>query len=177
MRREFHPDMPDENFADFFGQWGSAMEKDRLYNYVSCWHMNEHESAAMWEIYKSGQPQGIAIRSTYRNLAESITDERTIYIGTVSYIDFDTEAISDRNSLYPYVHKRKYFEYEREIRAVYCAPSMVPHESKADTVTWGPVGPKAEPISVDLDRLINAVYVSPKAEPWFAELVQELIGL
>ena len=81
--------------------------------------MNEHESAAMWSIYQSGQPQGIAVRSTYRRLSESITDRRIVDIGEVSYVDFDHEQIPRGITFYPYVHKRNSFEHERELRALY----------------------------------------------------------
>ena len=62
------------------------------YAYLSCWHMNEHESVAMWKIYQSGAPQGIAIQSTYRRLSEAITDDSGILIGTVAYADYATEV-------------------------------------------------------------------------------------
>jgi len=82
-----------ENFeiiSDFIGQAGKDF---RSYIYLNCWHMNPHESAAMWDIYLGGEPQGIALRSTYRRLTESITDPRAVFIGTVNYVDFNTEAL------------------------------------------------------------------------------------
>jgi hypothetical protein len=34
------------------------------FNFASCWHMNEHESAAMWKLYLKSD-EGIAIQSTF----------------------------------------------------------------------------------------------------------------
>ena len=42
----------------------------RKFTVVNCWHLNEHESAAMWKLYQpSGD--GIAIRSTCGHLRKS----------------------------------------------------------------------------------------------------------
>jgi hypothetical protein len=174
-RRQFLGDTRDEDFEQFYAQWASAMEKIRYYNYLSCWHMNEHESAAMWAIYQSGEPRGIAVRSTYRRLSKSIVDQRTVYIGKVSYIDFSAEEMPVNNALYPYVHKRRSFEYEREIRALYPFREFVEDETKSNTAEYLAPSPPVVPISVDLNRLIEAVYLSPKAPVWFAELIRKLL--
>ncbi len=155
-----------ENFAavsDFVGQAGKDF---RSYIYLNCWHMNDHESAAMWDIYLGGEPQGIAVRSTYRRLTESITDQREVIIGVVNYVDFNTEAIPDRNALHRYLYKRKSFEHEQELRALH-----IGHREKEDG-TAGPLGVDGVPVAVDLDRLVDAVYVSPRAMPWFSELIR-----
>src|SRR5688572_6426488 len=41
--------------------------------YINCWHMNNHESAAMWNIY-SRIGEGIAVQSTYKRLRDSFID-------------------------------------------------------------------------------------------------------
>lgn len=42
--------------------------------YISCWHMNEYESAAMWKLYAKSS-DAIAIQTTFQKLCESIGDE------------------------------------------------------------------------------------------------------
>ena len=111
----------------------------------------------MWDIYLGGEPQGIAIRSTYRRLSESITDERKVYIGTVSYIDFNAEVIPDGNGFYPYVHKRKSFEHEREIRALCRERIWANDDGRDDAVRYSPIGAETIRIQVDLDELVEAV--------------------
>jgi hypothetical protein len=37
--------------------------------FISCWHMSEHESAAMWTIHGRG-PESVAIRTTYQRLVD-----------------------------------------------------------------------------------------------------------
>jgi hypothetical protein len=149
-------------FANFNAEFSADNEQLRSQIYLNCWCMSEHESTHMWEIYAGREPQGIAVRSTYRRLSESITDPRAAFIGTVKYIDFKAEAIADFGGFTPFLHKRIYFEFEQEIRAVHYLPSP-------DN------GPAGIQISVDLDRLVEEVYVSPKAAPWFSQLVRSLL--
>lgn len=46
-------------------------EEQRQHYAVNCWHMNDHESAAMWSLYAK-ESTGIAIRSTYKRLINAI---------------------------------------------------------------------------------------------------------
>jgi hypothetical protein len=87
--------------------------------WVSCWHMNGYESAAMWKLYaNANQDEAIAIQSTYSQLEAALSVYDEIYIGVVRYIDYDTDIIPPHNTLFPLIHKRKSFEYEHEVRAV-----------------------------------------------------------
>ncbi len=92
---------------------------------VNCWHMNEHESAAMWKLYLKSD-EGIAVQSTYNKLLNSMHDSNDfmLLVGAVNYIDYNKEVIPFGNAFYPYIHKRKSFEHERELRAV-ITPSKI----------------------------------------------------
>lgn len=75
----------------------------RKISYLNCWHVNNYESAAMWEQYSSGG-QGIAIQTTIGDLIDALTEkegvfdskeanskdsneiERTITFGVVQYL-------------------------------------------------------------------------------------------
>ena len=124
----------------------------------------------MWKLYLKSD-EGIAVQSSYRKLRDSIIDDEKIYLGLVKYIDYETEWIQVGNVLSPFVHKRKSFEHEREIRAI--------------VVKW-PIGEKGldfdrETIShgvkirVDIERLIERIYVAPSSPEWFADLVRGLV--
>jgi hypothetical protein len=84
---------------------------------VSCWHISDHESSALWEIY---QPKGlgIAVKSTVSRLYQSIIDsERRIETLPIKYSNYhEIDATDD-----PYLlltRKRPEFLYENEIRFV-----------------------------------------------------------
>lgn len=140
---------------------------------VNCWHANEYESAAMWKVYLKSD-EGIAIRSTFERLKRSfdgITDQE-IYIGLVRYIDYGQEWIHPGNIFYQFVHKRKQFEYEREVRAIV---SLSPQVSKGEAY-WDtkPVVEHGIYLPVALETLIEQVVVCPTAPYWFFELVESV---
>ena len=141
-----------------FAKW------NRQWTYINCWHMNEHESAAMWKLYAQTQ-QAVVLQSTFERLAGCLPDE--IYVGMVNYIDYETEWLPEGNAFWPYVHKRKSFEHERELRAV-----ILEVPTPGDQILIGPPNSKlGRQVAISLTDLIEAVHVSPEAPEWFAELV------
>jgi hypothetical protein len=106
--------LPDDAFEDL----ELARRIQPQLHYISAWHLNEVESAAMWSLYlRTGE--GIAIRSTFKRLCDSMAaDPHVIYVGLVGYLDYDTTPIPEGNMFWPFVHKRLSFEHEREVRAV-----------------------------------------------------------
>ena len=83
--------------------------------YANCWHLNEHESAAMWNRY-SRDAAPIAIQSTFKRLRYSLSND--INIGLINYIDYEKESVPSSNYFNYFLHKRKCFEYECELRAL-----------------------------------------------------------
>jgi hypothetical protein len=54
----------------------------REYVFVSCWHMNEYESTAMWSVY-GGSNGAVAVQSTYSLLRERLPP--AFHLGMVRY--------------------------------------------------------------------------------------------
>jgi hypothetical protein len=105
-----------------------------------------------------------------------------VLISLVQYLNYDTDVISEKYLLHPIFFKRKSFEYENEPRALVNTgiDGGPGHPLKNQTV-WD--GRKKRVVTVDvrglyavvdIDALIEAVYVSPKAARWFVELVQSV---
>jgi hypothetical protein len=109
---------------------------NRLSVFISCWHMNEYESYAMWDLYnKDGK--GIAIQSTVDKIETSLDtsnkgDSLNITAGKVHYLDFESEEFKavpldiqglqssslsiSIKALYIFLHKRISFSHEKEMR-------------------------------------------------------------
>lgn len=140
-----------------------ANENGRLKEYhINCWHMNDHENFAMWKVYS--EPFGVCIQSTYKNLARSFADEeysffrnKNIYIGEVKYIDWDSDVIPGNNVFWPVMHKKREFAYENELRCI-----IWEREKSV-------VRPK-----VNLDTLIEKVYINPYTPTWFHDVLSGL---
>ena len=72
--------------------------------------------------------------------------------------------------MWPFVHKRKSFEHERELRALI---QDLPKTDKG-IQTGLPNQELCCEVSIDLNELIEAVYVSPESPKWFLELVKNV---
>jgi hypothetical protein len=88
------------------------------YMFINSWHMAEDESLAMWKLYNpSGY--GIAMVSGFTRLSDSIKqNDQNIYIGKLTYVDYETEDKWLGNSFDPFMHKHRAFMHEKEVRAV-----------------------------------------------------------
>ena len=142
------------------------------WTFISCWHMNETESAGMWSLYGQDE-KAVALQSTYKLLRASLDEE--VLIGKVCYIDYATDVIPEYNTFFAFTHKRKSFEHERELRAV--IGDLPLKESPYE----GPPIDYDRPVvagvwkDLDLKDLLETVYVSPDAPGWFAELVKRVM--
>jgi hypothetical protein len=143
-------------------QWAMAHKTARSLVYVNCWHHNEYESAAIWDLYGQ-RDSGIAICSTFARLRDSMASTpEHITIGMVNYIDYARDRMPENNELDPFLHKRLSYAHEQELRALYIDPTL-PEET-----------PAGLDIDCDLDTLIDAIFVSPKAASWFRDVVTSI---
>jgi hypothetical protein len=123
---------------------------------LSCWHQNEHESAAMWRIYLSGN-EGVAIKTSAARLQRALSGVgEPLYLGCVRYVDDRSRLPPQGSELEAFFCKRKSFDYEREARV------LLRSDASEESGRY---------LAADLETLIEEVVVSPMAEPWFAELV------
>jgi hypothetical protein len=146
---------------------------NQLMTYVSCWHMNEHESMAMWNLYSG---RGIAVRSTYLRLCQSfgsVTEPE--FVGEVDYIDYRTQAINPGNTFNAALCKRMSFVHERELRAVVERRPPDWTSGRPDHEKYAKSQPPGVSIAVDLDTLIEGVIVSPGRPGWFGDLVERVM--
>lgn len=99
--------------------------------FVNCWCIGDHELYTMWKSYTENAA-GIAIRSTFYKLKETLDNSDVIVAGKIKYLNFD--AISSnipkpvpiffkggtvavlKDMLFT---KTKYYETERELRLIY----------------------------------------------------------
>ena len=138
------------------------------YTLINCWHENETESDAMWKLY-AGHGEGVAIKTTYRLLKESMIGKEVVSIEKVEYVDYDTAQIQLSDPLGPFIQKRRSFAHEREVRAIIQKPYIRGSEIIADGPDTCDVGIYHD---VDVNKLVKEVFVPPYAEGWFSELVQ-----
>ncbi len=153
-------------FSDFMGYTLSHTHRSaRRAVFVNCWHANEFESAAMWDLY-GGSGSAIAIESTYKALDSCLGEH--IYLGLVSYIDYGIDEIPLGDLSRASMYKRKSFEHEKEVRCIiWDNDRFIAGVGGQDDDTAG-VKHK-----VELNDLIQRVHISPTAKSWFVDLVSE----
>jgi hypothetical protein len=149
-----------ENNPEFLQNYKSHREKVA----ISSWHINEYESFAMWQIFTKNS-EGLAIQSTIGRLQNAVIPEKKFeqYIGEVNYIDYKKEHIPFDDVFFPFLFKRKSFQYEREVRII---SDVTQSNIKLND------GLK---INVDINQLIEKIYIHPKSENWYKNLVIQLV--
>lgn len=156
-----------------FTKQDEMFEYNRGFVTINCWHMNDYESAAMWDLYLKSS-EGVAIQSNIGKLIESFAHcSEKIRFGKVNYKDFKKEPIEMDDFMDMFVYKRKSFEHEREIRAIHQIPFQYAEEGWINDDAESPVK-HGLGISCDIRVLIERVYISPTAPSWFEELVRSM---
>lgn len=161
-----------KEFSPFIRQFA---KKHRETTFVNSWHVQVHESAAMWSQYLKSQ-DGLAIQSTYKKLIDSYNEyeEYEIHIGTINYIDYNIESIPMKNLLSPFLYKRKSFEHEQELRCLIWTPQHGKNElmdlsKNKYKDTYGIY------VHVNVETLIERIYLAPSSPEWMLDLLKSLM--
>jgi hypothetical protein len=138
----------------------------RRWMYINCWHESDFESAAMWNQY-ARERGAIAIETTAKRLRELLPED--VLLSRIAYHDYDALAIPEGNLFFPFLHKRKSFEHEHEVRAIRWKVPPSPNEAALNFAAENPEEGMA--VHVSLPSLIVSVHVSPSAPTWTLDLV------
>ncbi|AHG00717.1 hypothetical protein HALLA_05700 [Halostagnicola larsenii XH-48] len=167
--------------------------------FLNCWHMNEYESAAMWNQYSLADG-GIAVRSTVHRFKDALSacKEYDVSLSPVVYADFREEVVRETFLPRRFLYKRKSYEHEKELRAIIHLQDILEVETSVAREKGLNIRhpdkevqqyPRIEPyasmlreelppglyVSVDLDILIDKIFVAPDAPGWFEETVKEIV--
>jgi hypothetical protein len=161
---------------EWMSNLGSSYEAFRLSTYLNCWHLNDYESMAMWRLYSK---EGIALRSSFRRLTESVRDvPEQITAGLVVYRDRRDRTVPEfpGDPFEAGFRKGMSYDYEREVRATVLFDARPAGQTEYSYEEAERIQPKGLYITpVDLDVLIDAVYVAPARPLWFRELVEKVM--
>ncbi len=140
----------------------SLSKKARNLLTVCSWHLNFNESTAMWNVYLN-KGEGLAIKSSYHRFINSLSKTKEdVYIGSVEYIDYELEKVPFGNLFATALYKRNIFEYENELRALVLLTKSI----KENGIY----------VKVDLEKLIESIYLSPNTENWVEDLIHSALN-
>lgn len=135
-------------------------EEDVRSTFVSCWHANDGESEAQWRLYAPGSSSGLAVRTKFGMLDQSLDQSVDVKAGYVRYVDFAKVFAGSYDRVF---WKRASLSHENEVRAVV-----------------GPLNEQTQDegliVKANLTAGIDAVVVSPYAPPWFDDLVRDTLN-
>lgn len=157
------------SFEEFDQEFQKRRLLHRCAHFVNCWHMNEHESDAMWKLYALA-PMGIAIESTVGDVNECL---RPYNSGKVIYYD-PSHDIRSSTIFGPHdiLFKRAAFSWELEYRVWFDDDELIRRidageEVREDGLSHG------RPIDItDMQRLIKKIVVAPGASEELIEQVR-----
>jgi len=169
QRPHVYKDLDPEQYEKMIFQLSESSKWMREWTYINCWHSNEYESAAMWDLYGKSN-EAVAIETNYQKLVDVLPE--STFIGLVRYIDYDKEWLPEGNTFYPFLHKRKSFEHEKEIRIVMQKLPQVENRINIGAKN----GQLGIDININLNQLITCIHVSPTAPSWFVRLTEEIVN-
>lgn len=151
-----------ESLRRFFNE---AIDVNRQNTYVSCWCSGETESATMWKAYGD---KGVVVQSTYNKLRDNLPGPdpkgaETVYMACVRYLNYQgSDWIPRGNAFFPFIHKRKQYEEEKEVRIIYSGLGQ-----RFD-------GPGIS-ISIEMGKVIDDIRCYPGAPVWIREILTDLV--
>ena len=138
--------------------------------YINCWHGGETESAAMWKLYGTAAGS-MVIQSTYKKLVAAFSDD--VFVGMVQYKNYNSleDWFPPDNGLSPFLHKRREFEHEKEVRAfIWSAAGNSQHRLKN-----GDDQPQGLREDIDIDKVVETIRVQPTTPVWAREAIEKLL--
>jgi len=138
--------------------------------YASCWCMGE-ESEAMWQLYSRGK-DGVAMRTTFSRLKDSVRHDPYTIVSRVEYIDYRKGALARHKYDYdPALHKRIAYRHEQEVRVL--------RARQEDFIRAGqfPQFSADEHVAIDWEpeAIIEAIVLSPLSPEAYFEVFKDAI--
>ena len=134
--------------------------------FINCWTRLKYESEALWKIY-CPEGQGVAIKTDAKSLLYSFMDTIPGVLATICYLDYERGKMRV-DSIAPYVHKRRSFEYEQEVRAIVLTDAWDDMQNNRDS--------HCRTYNVDLTMLIKKIVVHPQALPGLVDAVKSMLS-
>ena len=160
------------------------LKEIRKQTFISCWHINEDESAAMWDLYGS-QDGAVAIESKLKDLQNLIQENnkdedsllKTISISEVKYINYNCNLKYELNN-YPdlFFLKRESFKHEKELRVIMQNTKLIEDIKNWNLFDKFNEDDKIHIEPINLKKLIKCIHISPRSPQWFFTLVKKIVN-
>jgi hypothetical protein len=144
----------------------------KQFTLINSWTIGETESYALWKIYLSNSPYGIAIKTSFGHLEKCLKEsDDEIEALLVEYLAINGGKLKEITQNSQMGFKYDFYRYENELRL------MIKGQLIKDDPNQGPK-PRYELgkyVRVDLDSLLQKIITPPKSPDWFEEVIKSLI--
>jgi hypothetical protein len=166
----------DRHLADQLGDHVLLNEEMiRAVSFVSCWCKGgERESEAMWRIY-AGRGASVALVLPYERLRDSL-NQPDLYIGTVTYFDFNKGVVPVGNAFRPMMWKSHEYTYEDEVRIVKLDLALWESGGAAGGTRPRPDRPSVIKVPWVMSDHIERIVISPYAKRWQADAIRAVLA-
>jgi hypothetical protein len=139
----------------------------RGFTLANCWSKYDAESLALWKIYLDGAKYGIAIQTSYDKLKKYVPSQtKDILFGEVEYVD-ELDSIQQQTIS---LRKIPPYAFENEVRAV-----IFNQFSEEGPRKGFPKYKYGLSVHVDIENLIEYIYMPPLSPKWYEETVSDVI--
>jgi hypothetical protein len=141
--------------------WNLVCELGHMkqWTYVSCWRVDEEEHARSWREYPKSA-DAVALQTTYQLIARKTG---CIFCACVEYVEHGSTWIVEGNSLMPFIHKDKQYDWEKEFRIII---QRFPRTRRGTEIIYDCAEQNPScglVLGVDLSQLIERIVISPTA--------------
>lgn len=111
----------------------------------------------------------VAVQTTTKQLVESVR-QHGAFVRSVTYFDPANHPPPDGETFFfPGFYKHHCFQHEREVRAIMLPKTPPPFGNAEERGGRG--------VAISVNELVSAVFVSPYADDWFLDAVQDVARL
>ncbi|MGK7390300.1 MAG: hypothetical protein ACNS60_08110 [Candidatus Cyclobacteriaceae bacterium M2_1C_046] len=167
---EYSPSMPGKFYLLMKLQ---EYERKKKSVYISCWQNSDYESEAMWKLYtgvnNNPKCKALVLKTSIDKLYNVLSPSFKHYkleVNPVEYLSsYGSEDYSDISTSI-FFKKRKCFEYEQEVRAVYSYKRFTNDKENEENAFH----------NINLNHLIEEIRISPFLGEDFKSEVEQLIA-
>jgi hypothetical protein len=153
------PEKNEEQKREAIRLYKIRMERNRQISFASCWHINDNLNFDMWDSYGHKASDSIAIKTSEKKLCSSLRKLGFPFLNEpVQY--FDEPYFNQNAYWFPTMFKRKEYKSEQEFRSILFAHN----------ISLGGIK-----IKVELNDLIDRIYVHPSASKQFFKEVRNFV--
>ena len=136
--------------------------------YINCWSLGANDNMALWNLYGKSEAS-VAITTTVGKLKRELTEQKVHGHLSLLKVEYIKHWRDPKVEIIPYAKIFRYkvvaYDFEREVRIILDRFERNFKQCEKDEGIL---------LSIQLNKFLRSVVVSPLAPPWFVDLIKDL---